>query len=620
MKLKQLVFIMALCTSAHAGEFKLLTNIKSDAVSSVLKEITDELPARMKETIGKAVTVEFKNLNKASLSGIDDTCSENIIVGRDIMLDSNSTIEVENVFAKEIQKGNRKINCNHKDIKTYMKATIVHELAHMYDQKKKISKSPLFLNIGGWIAKGLIIKKRTNLNQLNERSPDRYEFKNSAETFAVNFEYFLYDSEFKCRRQTYYEYYSNIFGTKPGIEKSCEAIKKIVVTAGISNTKTEASLVRDMDFSRLYQVHYLFAGKGKQAMSRFGHAMYRLVFCAPGKVKGPSCMNDTAYHVVLSFRANVQDITTSYTKGMNGEYPSQLFFLPLTDVINEYTKGEFRDVTSLPLKLTDAQATRFVARASELFWGYKGKYYFLTNNCATEALYLLKVARGEDNDLQVKNITTPSGLYSYLIDMGLGDTSVLSDAKSAEKKGFFFPGVGEKILASLKVLGIKEKDFAKFVENNKSAKRMKIYQAAIDKSESKLKMTANALRVEDLIAQSEEIRFAKKIGDLIFGEDADPTLKADLGDKVIELQHLQEQLSADNYLKAGYGVPLVGEFDSIPQTKIDEVGILSIEYASKMKDLVMEFFPEDVKEIQAIAVNRSNLINMIALINNGTIK
>lgn len=620
MKLKLLMLALALSTSAYADEFKLLTNVKSDAVSSVLKEITAELPTSMKETIGKAVTVEFKNLNKVSLKRIDDTCSENIIVGRDIMLDSNSTIEVENVFAKEIQKGNRQINCNHKDIKTYMKATIVHELAHMYDQKKKISKSPLFLNISGWISKGLIIKKRTNLNQLNERSPDRYEFKNSAETFAVNFEYFLYDSEFKCRRQTYFEYYANIFGVKPGMDKSCEAIKKIVVTPGSSHKKTEESLVRDMDFNRLYQVHYLFAGKGKAAMSRFGHAMYRLVFCAPGKAKGPSCLNDTAYHVVVSFRANVQDITTSYTKGMNGEYPSQLFFLTLTDVVNEYTKGEFRDVTSLPLKLTETQAKRFAIRASELYWGYKGKYYFLTNNCATEALYLLKVARAEDNELQVKNVVTPSGLYSYLLDNGLGDTSVLTDLKVAEKKGYFFPGVGEKILTSLKVLGIKEKDFAKFVENNKSEKRMKIYQAAIDQGESKLKMTANALRVEELIAQSEEIKFAKKIGDLIFGEDADPNLKADLGEKVIELQHLQDQLTPEQYLKAGYGVPLVGEFDTIPQDKIDEVATLSAEYAVKMKDLVMEYFPEDVKEIQAIAVNRGHLINTIAVINNGTKK
>lgn len=620
MKLKLLTLALLLSTSAYAGEFKLLTNVKSEAVSDVLKEISAELPASMKETIGKAVTVEFKNLNKASLKRIDDNCSENIIVGRDIMLDSNSTIEVENVFAKEIQKGNRQINCNHKDIRTYMKATIVHELAHMYDQKKKISKSPLFLNIGGWIAKGLIIKKRTNLNQLDERSPDRYEFKNSAETFAVNFEYFLYDSEFKCRRQNFYEYYSTIFGAKPGMTKSCEAIKKIVVTPGSAHAKTEESLVRDMDYNRLYQVHYLFAGKGKQAMSRFGHAMYRLVFCAPGKAKGPSCLNDTAYHVVVSFRANVQDITTSYTKGMNGEYPSQLFFLTLTDVVNEYTKGEFRDVTSLPLKLTDAQAKRFVIRASELYWGYKGKYYFLTNNCATEALYLLKVARSEDNDLQVKNVVTPSGLYSYLLDIGLGDTSVLTDLKLAEKKGYFFPGVGEKILASLKVLGIKEKDFAKFVENNKSEKRMKIYQTAIDKSESKLKMTANALRVEELVAQSEELKFAKKIGNLIFGEEANPSLKADLGDKVLELQRLQDQLTPEQYLKAGYGVPLVGEFDTIPQDKIDEVGTLSIEYASKMKEMVMEYFPEDVKEIQTIAINRGNLIKTIALINNGTIK
>ncbi|MBC7427052.1 MAG: hypothetical protein H7336_00480, partial [Bacteriovorax sp.] len=212
MNFKYVVFFFALYSSAYAGEFKLISNNKTNAVNNILKEISSELPKSMKETIAKEVTVQFKNLNTIDVSKIDDKCSDRIILGRDSMLPGNSTIEIDNVFAKEIQNGNRSINCAHKDIKTYLKSTIVHELAHMYDQNKSISKNTLFLNIGGWVTKGMLIKKRTNMNQRDERSPDRYEFKNAAETFAVNFEFFLYDPEYKCRRETYYEFYASTFG------------------------------------------------------------------------------------------------------------------------------------------------------------------------------------------------------------------------------------------------------------------------------------------------------------------------------------------------------------------------------------------------------------------------
>lgn len=620
MKFKYFALLMALISNAYAAEFKLVSNNKSKAVVSILNEVTNDLPASIKSTIGKEVLVQFKNLNATDVAKIDDNCSDKIILGRDSYLPGNSTIEIDNVFAKEIGNGNRSIKCAHKDIKTYLKSTIVHELGHMYDQKKNISKNTLFLNIGGWVTKGIFVKKRTNMNQRDERSPDKYEFKSAAETFAVNLEFFLYDPEFKCRRQTYYEFYANTLESTPNADSRCESVKKIMVTSETavstskndSNSAQEESLVRDMDFNRLYQVHYLFAGKGDAAMSRFGHSMFRLVFCAPGKAKGPSCLNDSVHHVVVSFRANVQEMTTDYSKGMNGEYPSQLFFLKLPEVIQEYTQGEFREVTSLPLKLTDDQAKRFLARSTELYWGYKGKYYFFTNNCATEAFNLLKVARNQQDQLQDKDITTPVGMFSYLVKMGLGDTSVLTNLTDAQIKGYYFPGVTGKILSSLKVLGIKELDFKKFVANNKSEKRLALYNTTLAKASNKVMIAANALRIEDVILRSEEINFAKKVGSMLFGETPDERLKAALGDRVVELQKMQAEISPEFFVAPGYGVPLTGEFDSIPRYKMEEVSEKTKEYGEELKSVISEFFPEDIKELQNIAINRATLIKVIS--------
>ncbi|MBC7711952.1 MAG: DUF4105 domain-containing protein [Rhizobacter sp.] len=612
MNFKYVVFFFALSSSVYAADFKLISNVKTFEVNNILNEVTSELPKSMKESIGKTVTVEFKNLNSTEVNRIDEKCSDHIILGLDSTLPGNSTIQVENVFVNEIRKGNRSINCAHKDIKTYLKSTIVHELAHMYDHERNVSKNTLFLNIGGWVTKGIVVKKRTNMNQRDERSPDRYEFKSAAETFAVNFEFFLYDPEFKCRRQTYYEFYANEFKSTPNTNGNCEAIKKIMVTSETTNMTKEDLLVRSMDFDRLYQVHYLFAGKGNEVMSRFGHSMYRLVFCAPGKPKGPSCLNDTSYHIVVSFRANVQEMTTDYSKGMNGEYPSQLFFLSLPEVVDEYTKGEFREITSLPLKLTDTQAKRFLIRSSELYWGYKGKYYFFTNNCATEALNLLKVARNEPDALQDKDITTPIGLYKYLIKIGLGDISVLNDIKDAQQKGYYFPGITSKVLASLKVLGIKETDFAKFIKNNNADKRMAIYKFNIDRAANKVMIAANALRLEDLILHSEEMKFAKKVGSMLFGNEADEKLKAALGNRLVELQKMQQELSPEHFLAPGYGVPLVGEFDSIPQDKINDVGEKSKEYGEEMQSIIREYYPAELQELQISSANRGKLLKTIA--------
>ena len=83
------------------------------------------------------------------------------------------------------------------------------------------------------MSKGFIIKKRKNLNQYLERSPDPYEFKNSKETFAVNFEHFLYDPNYSCHRPIYYNYYSDLFKIKPHADSKCKINNKMVLSSDV---------------------------------------------------------------------------------------------------------------------------------------------------------------------------------------------------------------------------------------------------------------------------------------------------------------------------------------------------------------------------------------------------
>ena len=222
------------------------------------------------------------------------------------------------------------------------------------------------------------------------------------------------------------------------------------------------------------------------------------------------------------------------------------------------------------------------------------------------------MARNEQDQLQDKDISTPIGLYNYLVKIGLGDTSVLKDLSQAQTLGYYFPGVTGKIVASLNVLGIKETNFQKFVAKNNAEKRMVIYKTALAHHSNKILVAANALRIEDIILRSEELRFAKRVGSMLFGEKPDAKLTLAFGSKVVELQKLQAELSPEFFVAVGYGVPLVGEFDSIPQYKLDEVSQKSQEYSDELKALVTEFFPEEINELKNIKTNRAVLIKIIS--------
>lgn len=136
--------LLGILNGAQASEFKLRSNLKIEVINSVLGEIENEIPLKLKQVINREVKIKFQNLNSTPILKIDDNCTDHIILGRDTNNLSNNQIEVDNVFINELDNPNRPINCAHKTIRNYFKATIVHELAHLFDQELKISSQPLF--------------------------------------------------------------------------------------------------------------------------------------------------------------------------------------------------------------------------------------------------------------------------------------------------------------------------------------------------------------------------------------------------------------------------------------------------------------------------------------------
>lgn len=325
-------------------------------------------------------------------------------------------------------------------------AALIHELAHQLDRSAAggFSRDGRLLDLAGWQVRPWHAGR--GRNRFSDRSPDRYELQNPREFVAVNLEHFVLDPDYRCRRPALWTWFTERLGslTPPRDCGAALAFMQADSEAG------DVSLLR-LDPARVWQVDYLLAEGNDQMASRWGHSMLRLVICAPGRVPGPQCRLDLQYHRVLSFRAFVGDVQLSGWRGLTGSYPSRLFLLPLTQVLDEYTKVELRALSSLPLALQREEIAALLERAARLHWNYDGRYYFIGNNCAVETWKLLHDGVPRLAQLPLSGVT-PTGLRRRLLRSGLGDERVLVDHAEAVRLGYFFPSAQAQYQAMFTLL------------------------------------------------------------------------------------------------------------------------------------------------------------------------
>ena len=210
---------------------------------------------------------------------------------------------------------------------------------------------------------------------------------------------------------TYSEYFS---------KKHNQSFEYIPIETNIITKRDNTYISMNLDPSLLYQVDYLLASKGKGTSSGFGHSMLRFVFCDPSKVifdgvvkLSKSCLDHHNYHVVVTYRANISEIQTSLLKGIFGGYQSRLFLIPFNEVKKEYNDLELRSMSAYKLDLSNIIKERIVYRTLENYWTYRNKYYFISNNCATETASLLDSVFW-DSQTKISNNETPYGLADEL--------------------------------------------------------------------------------------------------------------------------------------------------------------------------------------------------------------
>ncbi|MBO9667526.1 MAG: DUF4105 domain-containing protein [Bdellovibrio sp.] len=449
---------------AQAFEYKVTTSLwgaDKIAVQNLLHKAESMLPATLKDSLS-TVEIRFDNV-RSSGRGHGTALGYTNYRFRNITLDRS--------LISEIVKGpehSAKTVRVHKNMYNEALATILHETTHLYDMANvhpddekewisrcdtkfardkddrirngsrpfackyyqnmttSFSKNPYFLQVAGWMG--------DRENGFNQRSPDIYEIKDSKEYLATNMEYFLMEPDYKCRRPGMYQILSKHFQHVPFQNVTCEQNLGYV----LPNGNYEKAALLSIDPARVYQIHYLFADKGADLVSGWGHSMIRLIICSPKRaVVGPDCLRDVEYHAVLSFRAYVDTPNTNMWSGLTGEYPSRLFILPMNQVIDEYPRGQFRSLKSLPMNLSRKQIQEFITRSVEIHWAYNGRYKFVSNNCATETLNLIQSVLLTPQ-IMFTEIKTPISLYKVLVKQGLADDRVFSNLKTANEKGFFF--------------------------------------------------------------------------------------------------------------------------------------------------------------------------------------
>ena len=427
----------------------------------------------------------------------------------------------------------------HGTVRQELLATLVHEIAHLYDRARlwspdeyrrlvfcgrrasshgqiglpehcrgqterrfTLSDDPRLLDLAGWPQRVGQRGERERENAQVARSPDAYELSNPLEFVAVNLEYFLLDPSYACRRPSLHRYFSQHFDWHPAEVEAC-ADALPILNAGHDFARTP---LIEFDPERVYEVDYLFAEANDAWVSRWGHSMLRLVICAPGRPRGPDCRLDLDHHLVLSFRAFVGDVQLSSWDGLTGVYPSRLFVLPLGQVIDEYTKIELRSLASIPLRLQRAEIENLVTRSAEMHWSYDGDYYFLSNNCAVETLKLLRSGTARPELVALDSIL-PSGLLEILINRGLADASVLDDPREALRLGYRFDSYRDRYQAMFAILrerlGLPQADVEAWLELSAEARRPWIERADLRASAALLLVEQAALRRHLLLAQEE---------------------------------------------------------------------------------------------------------------------
>lgn len=253
--------------------------------------------------------------------------------------------------------------------------------------------------------------------------------------FKLQLSRYLQEEDYHCKRPLFAAYFQKRYG-KSKSQSVCNDSVPFRLTSGI-----EGSSIRWINPERVKAIHVLFAGQGENIMSRFGHLSFRLIVCPEDDELENACDSNLYEHLVLGYRAHVDEFDISFFSGVFGGYRAYLYAHQFMDIYQEYAIGEFRELYSLPMKLSRTDINHMVRAMSDVHWSYAGDYKFLTNNCSSIAQKFLSSNWGEfAEDKQYSSIFwRPDKFFESIRESRLAMGDKLKDLNLAENEGYFFP-------------------------------------------------------------------------------------------------------------------------------------------------------------------------------------
>lgn len=515
------------------------------------------------------------------------------------------------------------------DMNQLLRAALAHELMHLFDEdfaniNRKISEDqsclaspgepgpcrldpPListtrrFVNVFNWHQYSFSGEIERNQFELT-RSPAIYETTNAAESLATNFEYFLLDSGYKCRFPSRSAFFRELFaGFEPHLDFTCEEELVLPVRMGSGRLPELRSILP----GHLQEVHFMWAGRGPAAMSRFGHAMFRLVICSQSVPPGEACRRDLSRQIVVELAAEIPGDSIGAIAGLNGKYPLLTILKPLSSVLSNYNDTEFREVHSVPLRLNTEQRWAFLQRVAEQVWAYEGKYYFLSRNCTTEAIRMLQAVVQNQALADFESIRPDTFFHFLRSNSELVDTSE-RQRWDDNRSGFYFPSnrvhydrlakfVGEQ-LGKESVSGISEFSALSTEDRNQMAKVA--LEAPPSAARRKLLLGLRILLTREFDKAQADV--TAKARAQLTNSSAQGSGTASPRDRYFNFRYGLRNASVLIAERQTYGLPNRAEIQSIldnSTTLSRQLTEIRTEYTNKEYELVRRQLPKEVEEL-----------------------
>lgn len=387
--------------------FAFETRAEIDLNSVILK-----LPPSVRNELSKRVHLRWADLGPvAKKIGCQDSVHDSAIaqhqsvLGRELITLNSRLQQVGIIF------------CRDSNLAGFLIRAILHELGHVVDVlglghriecshwrsvSGKCSAEKLYK-----ISDSLRFRSLFTSVPLRMRSADVYEGQNTQEYFAVNFEYFLLDHNYKCRLPLMYSFFLDHFGFIPFENVNC--------TDEVFGYYFKTGVRFNIKPSNIRKISYVYVSPGESKASQFGHGLLVLLFCEGGTQDAIAiCEKDDRNKLAVSFLLLDSSEQVSTWKTLTGEYLSTFFFYTLPEMKKEYDEGEQRSLSIINIEMTSKQLEMLVYRIFEKYWTEMNSYHVLYRNCATETLRLLQSILPEQHPIQDESVLTPHDLIGAI--------------------------------------------------------------------------------------------------------------------------------------------------------------------------------------------------------------